>query len=344
MTAMRLFIPITTYHAFLSFALAAEGDGENVLICNGDPHVVTTLETFAKVFPDVRFRVVVLESTYRVGNFCVYPIRKRNLKVIREVVETSDGISDIYYFAEHHVYTTYAFHVVRELFPAAKSHFSEDGVVTYLRTALRPKSAVERAMDSLFYGRWHVSLRVPGSLDPNAQVDVLYPDLLPKVYDSHAVRRVSASALRAKFRADGLSGLVDVDALAGVSSLVALDRSGTDYFDAYLDAVRSVVSGTHSGLKRHPGDFHNEALGEQLKSIEGVELPASLPIEVYYILFGERLKRVIGGLGTSTLTAKWLLPDVEATVVVPGSAVRDLPDWEPTRELFARAGVGIRLV
>ncbi len=343
---MQLFLVFTPLHALLAYALAAtsphRGAGDLLILGGSVATSKAVTEVFSKVFPGISFRVLALESTAEKSNLRRSLIKKRNLKKLQETVEPLvDSVEDFYYVGEWHLYTTWLSHLFRTKANPPGFHLLDDGIGIYSSQELRGKGFLDRVLDRLIYGFWHVNCRRVGSLNEGASLELLFPELLAPFYPEDLLNKIDPQPLRASLDFSGLpqETAAGLDGLAP-ELLIALDGLGFRPLSSYGDAVRRRVAlaleaGKRVAVKLHPGDVGVSGILDQVDPAGQVAaLPAFLPIEFYYLYFQRSLKEVLGGLSSSLMTARWLLPELRVGALCSRGGGRGSRAFPPLQGLF----------
>lgn len=351
----KVFLPFSTYHILLSYAIASD-DTDNIhimIVGDSSPRMKEMIYIFEKIFPKVFSHVYFLESTYKLTNLKAHLLKKKNIQTINEIINSLGEISDFYYSCEWNVYTTFTSHLLKtsEL-TCPKYHFIEDGIATYVETSLKTKCLPERIADYIFYGHWHRSCRIHGGLNQDAVVNAIFPDLLPYTYNSHLKEKINYENLLSNLKLDLLPDNIKpvINNIPKINLLIALDSIGSYQMSTYsLLIKKNIHSALQSGLtvaiKRHPADTDNP---DVLKIFdlpnEVIDLPSYLPVEFYYLYFHNSLQKIIGGLSTSMMTAQWLIPQAHVISTFYRSEINKTPNAAAIFDIFKKIGIAVELI
>ena len=307
----NLYVPFSQYHLILSFALAAEhSDDDNVLILgDSDPGMVRSLDLLAELFSGVKINFTKLLPTSTSNNISNFWNKKRNIKKIKGILET-DKFDRFYYFCEWSVYTTFISNFLNK--KLCKFYFCEDGIATYTEQSIRDKSCIEEATDKLIYGRWHRSFKIPGALNSEASVACIFPHLMPPLYERREKTMISAEPLMEKINRNKIHEIKGLCDNVEFDEIIATDSADFSRTDEYRELIRTKIeegisSGRYVALKRHPSDKNEYKKPGTTFYI----LPQYYPIELYYMVYCSSIKKVIGAMSTSLITARWLMRDIE---------------------------------
>ncbi len=348
-----LFLPYTQYHMLLNYAIAAKNgcDNHNIMILTSNTQSkIQCQKILSSFFPDIKMCVYMLDATDKVNNLKMIPIKKRNMRTIDEILNVNPPVSKFYYSCERHLYTAYLLHLLKN--SAAELHFVEDGIITYTEKEwIAKKNFFEKLGDRLIYGAWHDSGDVQGQMAGGSVsefAEALSPQYLPDNFGAMQKNRIDNTAILKKLRFENIPTELNKLVSRNINVIIALD-SNTYCNDEYIGLMRSYVEKAiakdlNVAIKKHPDDTENKELSKKL-SISGnvTELPAYLPIEIYYLLFHRTLKNVVGSLSTAMITAKWLLPKVEV-VSVCNKTMLATKNIDAVFELFDKYGIKIEKV
>ncbi len=350
---MRLFLAFSPLQVLLSYALAAQGQkgaGDLLILGSGSSRIKAVVEVLSEVFPKVAFRVCPLETTEKQSNLRGLMIKKRNLKKLQETVEAlQESIEDFYYSAEWNVYTTWLSHLFKMKKAPPRFHLLDDGIGVYSSPQLRTKRPLEKVLDRLIYGPWHKNCAKVGTLNEGALLELLFPELLASFYPGSFLRKIDPQPLKAALDFSALPESTAAQ-LEGLEPevLIALDSLNFHPLPAYGAAVRSRIDralkrGQRVALKLHPSDVGAPGALEQIDPTgQAAVLPAFLPIEIYYLYFQRSLKEVLGGLSSSLMTARWLLPSVAVTVLCGQEEYETNPEMAGRCQVFQELAVAMK--
>lgn len=349
----NLYLVYSPYHMLLCFAIAAsQKKAHNVLFVAGSYFsMANTYETFRQIFPNVQFQVEIINKPNQHGNFFRFLHNKLLFKRLKLLIDELGVVDNFYYSCEWNVRTTYLSHVLKLAGNNTKFNFLEDGIATYVEDKLKTKRLCEKISDRIVYGSWHKSCPVQGGLNEGACIQAIRPDLLPGIYADRECLKICCDNLLQEADLHHLPQ--DIQKMADsqkISVLIALDSIDSSTSGSYLDLIRDLISsmvskGETVAVKRHPADLDNKKLAEKIPfSGNVIELPAHLPVEVYYFAFEKSLKMIIGSLGTSIFSAKWLLPQTEVLSIYSEALMKKNPDAENYIRVFTGAGIKIQLL
>ena len=350
----KLFLPFSTYHILLSYAIAAENYDEDNIMILGDSslRMQSTIEIFQAIFPNIFCNIIYLTPTSKVNNLKAYILKKKNIHVLGDYINPiKNNITDFYYACEWNVYTTYiSNYLKRSQHNHLTYHFIEDGIATYVEANLKTKSLLEQVVDYVLYGRWHTSCSIHGGLNNNATVNAIFPNLLPSTYSIRTKEEIKYKSLISRLRLDSLPGNFANSLIPNVNLLIALDSVGSYSMTTYATLIRTHIlkplqSGLTVAIKRHPADSENTALFDTLSlPKEVIDLPAFLPIEFYYLFFYSSLQEIIGGLSTAIMTARWLIPHADVMSTFSKSEINITPNVPQIFNIFNKIGISVELI
>ena len=350
----KLFLPFSTYHILLAYAIASENDDEDNIMIVGDSslRMQHTIEILQTIFPDIFCNILYLTPTSKVNNLKAYVLKRQNIHALEEYINPiKDNITDFYYACEWNVYTTYiSNYLKRSPYNSIVYHFIEDGIATYVETHLKAKGFLEQIADYIIYGRWHTSCTVQGGLNDGATINAIFPHLLPPSYNMKKKEEIKYKSLISRLRLDLLSNNFSNALNNNVNVLIALDSIGSYSMTAYATLIRDhILNALQSGLtvaiKRHPADTENTALFEILGlPKEVIDLPAFLPVEFYYLFFYSSLHKIIGGLSTAIMTARWLVPHANVVSTFYKAEINNTPNAPQIFNIFNKIGISVELI
>ena len=326
----NLYAPFTTFHFFLTFALAAEyAKDENIVIMDRSNRNTKQYELLHGLFPDVNVKME--WQTYRADIVKIHLLRnvveffdkKRSLRSIANLLGGAQ-IDRFFYFSDWKVQTTHVIHLLKN--SDCKFYFGEDGIGTYTDQYTNHKGAVEKLFDHLIYGNWHNTPHTPGTLLSNATAVAIFPELLPRQFAACKQMRIPLNPLvqsiDEKKRAEMILSTKGND----IEEIIATDHDFYTNTVEYRNFIENEINQATNreikvAIKRHPLDdniycSHNKTVIR--------ELPNVYPIEIYYLILGNRLKKIFGTVSTALVTARWLMPNVEIQSLVPESSVKSL--------------------
>ncbi len=337
----------------LNYAIAAKNGSDNhniMIITSNTQPKIQCQKILDKLFPDIKMRVYMLDATDKLNNIKLISVKKKNMRVIDEILNVIPPVSKFYYSCERHLYTSYLMHRLKN--SGAELHFVEDGIITYTEKEwIAKKSFIEKLGDRLIYGAWHDSGNIQGHLAGGSAsefAEAVSPQYLPDNFTAMQKNKIDNTVLLKKLRLENIPKELSELTSGNINVFIVLD-SNTYCNDEYISLMRSylekaIAKGLNVAIKKHPHDADNNELSKKL-SINGniTELPAYLPIEIYYLLFHRTLKIVIGSLSTAMITAKWLLPSVEV-VSVCNKTMLATKNIDIVFELFDKFGIKIEKV
>lgn len=341
---MNLFYASTAYHVLLCYIIGlSDCEGQNnVLLLIGNLAAGKTHTLFQKLFPEVFSKVILLESYPDHNNIKRLLVKKTNLKKIKDIVDDLMPIARFYYTCDWKVEAMYISHLLQET--GTEFHYYDDGMGTYIGNYKQCRSSVEKAFSQLFYGKWRTVIEAEGHLNKNAHMHTILPELLPSVYDKDMKYKIDPTNLIKGLKTENFPQELREYVNVPVEMLVALPTVD-EINDAFITMMTQLISeadrhNTVVGIKKHPRTADDDPIIQQLNVTRRVvELPAAYPIEMYYLLLGKSLKKVVGFTSTAMMTAKILYPEID--VVVPytqKSVVADktAPD---VFKLFSKMGI-----
>lgn len=344
---VNLYIACTGYHILLSMAISASHpQDDNFMII---PNSTQGLLELPKLFPGNNMKILSFERKTVNSNIKEFFLKKHNLKILEKMVKSLPTIDRIYYIQEWHVYTTYTVHLAGKINPSVEFNFVEDGVYTYVEENKKRKNRAERLLDKLFYGSWHSSVGVPGTLRRNSSLYALSPELLPDIYEQKRQVKINLASLMEQIDEDLLADMThtqrDDD---DIDTLIALDSNykytgSNEYKNTIVSCIKeNSTQNTKAAIKRHPADYSGVSFipsGYQTK-----DLFAGVPIELFYLRYRESLRKIVGGLSTALFTARYMLPGVEIESIVSKKDLAQEENSETILKVFSSMGVKIRII
>ena len=341
---VNLFMPYTPYHLLLSFAIALSMPGElhYLILGESSPGNLKVFRLLQEIYASAGITAYEMEGTFRKSNLKKFLIKQRNISRVDTLFKELPAIDRFFYFCDCHVVTTYSAFLARKENPGIEFFFVEDGVGSYISSPRTSKNGVEKIADRLLFGKWHTDTVVPGSFMESTGAWALFPDFLPSFFDEKKKFAVSREKLLSEFDR-GLFSQKSGSLPDTARSLVAVDFEHYTETDAYRDAVSSYIRraealGGNSVLKLHPSDRRQHVF---YGADNIFTLPSHLPVEVFYLFYGDSLRFVVGGLTTALLTAKWLVPDAEVVSIIPQSIVQSVHNAQEIFSVFSACGIKV---
>jgi hypothetical protein len=222
-------------------------------------------------------------------------------------------------------------------FPQAQRLCAEDGALAYTGYTYRRTGFITRCRQHLRFGRHWSDVRVLGTHPLVQAFLALHPHLLRPELRSRPVRpfpaeQLSAPSLRELAHHIALSRGWAPSTLRDGTALLALNHSSyakrnPGYAALVTESVNVLRSlGIPCLFKYHPREADPDYLGLTGTWPNG-EVPRSLPMELVFLLCRERRMLVLGGVGTSVLTAALLLPQARCAALAPEN--QKIDQWTP---------------
>ena len=351
----NFFLAYTTYHILLSYAIALEKkhDDNMLVICEDTNNVKMFVDTLQQIYSSANIKVHYLTATRNRNNIAAYLIKKNNLKRLRQLIQSDSDIDSFFYTCEWKVYTTYASYLLNQQKKEPTFFYIDDGAGTYMQQEkkLVTKSFIEKLGDKIAYGSWHRPFERQGSLNQNSILCSIFPEFLPNFYSSQNKLQISATSLsteidRTKFKKI-FSGLFNDDI---PDVLIALDDASR-CTESYLSSIKLAIgkatknANCKIAIKRHPADADNNSLLKRLQMLGNFEdLPIYIPIELYYLYFGESLKVIVGGFSTAILTACWLVPHAKVISTFDSQSLESIGNSRLLLKVFKSLDVEINCI
>lgn len=344
---VNLYIPYTPYHILNSFAIAASRpEEENYLIFAGSNR--ESLDLMLKVFPSVGIKIFPLQQTDNMSNIGKFMVKRRNIRMVRDLFAKLPEVDNVFFFCGYRVVTSFAAHLAIRRNRNTKFFLVEDGVETYVSAQHSRKKWYEKTVDRLFYGNWHKDAGGQGDFMNFEGVYALFPEKLLAMFDDKMKYAVPREHIFSLFSRDAFSAVVPVSEKGSreITTLVAIDRAGYTESKPYRKMIAAYIGNAESNaelaaLKLHPSDRRRiEFLGKNKTAVS--VLPSRLPIELFYLLYQDTLRFVVGGLTSSLLTAKWLLPHIDVVSIFPEDLVATRSHAQEILRLFQDCGIHVR--
>lgn len=345
---MDLYMPYTNYHTLLSLAIVLSNkDVEHHLLLTNP-----SLMRLCQIFNLKNLTLSSLEYDDRRNNLHSFYIKKRNLRIIARKLSDMGSIGSCFYFCEWNVYTTYLTYLAHKMSPKTRFCLVEDGVSTYVEPTRKTKNILERISNYVIYGSWHKDFYKPGTMFPKCDVYALLPELLGDNFCKNTKHKICIDALLDNVNELALSEIIDGkngSYAPDIEVLIALDFNPRyTNGDCYKNTMTQLIYDTAHcfssvAIKRHPADDkHINFIPNTINNV--FELEASLPIEFYYLKFRKTLKKVVGCLSTSLLTAHCMLPEAEIISIVSQEDIKREKQAPMIIQLFKHLGVEIKIV
>lgn len=343
---INLYIANTGYHILLSMAIAASHPtDENFMII---PRSIPALLELPKLFPENNMKTLAFERMDGKTNIGEFFLKKHYMKVLEKMVRELPPVDRIHYIQEWHVYTTYVLFLVSQINPSVEFHFVEDGVFTYVQKSKKKKNFAERFLDRLVYGPWHSSVGIPGTLREHSSLCALFPDLLPDIFNNKRRIKIDMASLLEQIDEGVLAEMTNTQGSDDIDTLIALDSNhkytnGKEYRETVVSCItENAAENNRAAIKRHPDDRGGVSYtppGYQTK-----ELLYSVPIELFYLRYRKSLKKIVGGLSTALLTARYMLPLAEIQSIVSKKDLAREENSEAVLKFFSSLGVKIKVI
>jgi hypothetical protein len=220
----------------------------------------------------------------------------------------------------------------------------EDGAAAYSDIQTK-RARIERLKDKLVFGPWAKTIAVDGSSCHIDTFFAMFPDLVRDELRHRDVRALPRSGT-ALF--DALSwpaaylrrlGVAPDDLACDVIYLFAHSRNFR-HLPNYRTQLGEIVLNERRAELRYALSYHPREKGRDLLDVakHGIALiHHAVPAELVYFFNRRRLREVYGDIGTSLMSARWLLP--EARVV---SLMKRLELHSPPFER-ALAAIGVEM-
>jgi hypothetical protein len=222
-------------------------------------------------------------------------------------------------------------------FPQAQRLCAEDGALAYTGYTYRRTGFITRCRQHLRFGRHWSDVRVLGTHPLVQAFLALHPRLLRPELRSRPVHPIPAEQLSAPslrelaHRIASLRGWAPSTLHDGMVLLALNHSSYAKRNPGYAALVTESVELLRSFeipclFKYHPREADPDYLGLTGTWPNG-EVPRSLPMELVFLLCRERRMLVLGGVGTSVLTAALLLPQARCAALAPDD--QKIDQWTP---------------
>ena len=195
----------------------------------------------------------------------------------------------------------------------------EDGAIAYADTE-RTITLGEGLKDKFFFGPRTRRTTVEGSSPLVDAVYAVYPGQLRRELRHKPAYKIPGTSA-ASFQDLRWPGLylqrlgLDIERIR-CDCLFMLARSNnfrglTDYSERMIAALEHPwTAHGHHAIKYHPNEKRRDLLNAENLGFSVID--NAVPAELIYLAAGDRLRAVVGDIGTSLLSARWLLPGVRA--------------------------------
>ncbi len=341
----NLYAPFTTFHFFLTFALAAErANDENVVIMDRSNRNEKQYDLFHELFPDINVKMEWLP--YKTDKVKIHIMKniveafdkKRCLRLVADLLDGAQ-VDRFFYFSEWKVRTTHAIHLLKK--SNCKFYFCEDGIGTYTDHYTNHKGRVEKFFDHLIYGNWHNVPYIPGTLVPHAAAVAIFPEFLPRQFTGCERMKISAMPLMQCIDETKRTEIVESIKGTDIEEIIATDHdfytNSAEYKNFIENEILSSINRKiYFAIKRHPRDTNLYCNHNKTKIRE---LPSGYPIEIYYLILGNQLKKIVGTMSSALMTARWLIPNAQIKSLVPESTVKSLSNIDSKLRLMNALGI-----
>lgn len=321
----NLFVAYTSYNVLLSFAVAASHpDDDNFMILAGNTKsLVKITETLLNIAPANNMRYFSFEKSKGCCNLSSFFVKKHNLHILADKVKSFPRIDRIFYGCEWSVYTTYSVYLVQTINSEADFLFLDDGIFTYANAKLTLKNYIERIADKFFYGTWHINTAKYGALKHNGFMCALFPNLLPNEHKKKKHYTIDINAFLEQISDEKLIIETSTAQIDNIEVLFATDYRWMDFNKNIIERILDCSDNNmRVAIKRHPAD--NGKISFTPPECNNVyELKSTIPVELYYLRYRKTLKKIVGGVSTSLLMARKMLPDAEITAIVFSDSLKD---------------------
>jgi hypothetical protein len=221
----------------------------------------------------------------------------------------------------------------------------EDGAIAYHSAIVRRIKARESLKHKLYFGPQTRTVRIEGGSPTIDAFFAVFPRHVRAELMHQQLRPVpgldKASFATLSWPADYLRRLgVDLAAIR-CDGLFVLARSnnfrGLPDYQARMRAVLAHPWTTrgHYAISYHPNEKQKDLLGAESQGMTLID--NNVPAELIYLAAGDRLRVIVGDIGTALLSARWLVPQARAVSLMHYLHFDDPP--------FARtlAALGIEL-
>lgn len=349
---MNLFYASTPYHLLLCHVLALSdcSNEQNVLLLGDNIATLTkSYALFQQLLPNVFCKVYRLETTHGLhNNLRLFLLKKKMLgKLTQLVTEEIPPIEKFYYSCDWKSDVTY----ISYLLQAAETKFCyfEDGVNTYTNYNIIPKNWLERVSEKIAYGKWRINTKENGHLNKGASIHALYPELLPAIFSNDVKYYINPDKLLLAMNAGGIKNLPDNLQRClncGINEIITLDEWLND---AYIAVVKQEIEQAQNkgwvvAVKKHPTAEYGNIIEKLDANGKLIDLPKEYPVEIYYLLFSNTLKCIVGSTSTTMLTAKWLLPETEISALYTDSSTAEISYAPQLFDMFRKIGVQVKKI
>ena len=342
----NLYVAYTSYNVLLSFAIAASHpDDDNFMILAGNTHsLVKITETLLDIVPANNMRYFSFKKSKGRCNLSSFFVKKHNLQILEDKVRSFPRIDRIFYGCEWSVYTTYAVHLVQAINPEADFLFLDDGIFTYANAKLTLKNYIERIADKFFYCALHINTEQYGALKHNGFMCALFPDLLPNEHENKKHYTIDMNALLEQISDEKLIEKTDTSQIDNIEVLFATDYRWMDFNENIIERIQDCSKNNRRvAIKRHPADNGKISFTPPLECNNVYELKFTIPIELYYFRYRKTLNKIVGGVSTSLLMARKMLPDVEITAIVFSDSLKD-NNTVRVIDFYKKIGISISII
>lgn len=332
----------------MAIAASYPNDDNVMLLVGSAKSLIATANALTKIFPNINMKSFALKkANIEESNLSNFFLKKRNLKKLETEIRKLPSVDRVFYIQEWNVYTTYIVFLAEEITPSVSFNFLDDGIYTYVEIEKDGKTALERLVDRIVYGKWHINSKLPGVLRDNSPIYAMFPELLPEVYKNKKQVRINMELLLGYIDEKVLAELTSTCEEDNVEVIIATDFKSNYTSDEYKKIITSIIvnccdMNLKTAIKRHPADY--VCFDFTPECYETEELLAYIPIELYYLRFHRSLKKIIGGLSTSLLTARTMLPNVDIESVVSRKYMECDKNAVNILQLFSKVGIKITMI
>ena len=327
----HLFLVSTPLHLLVSLAIIAK---ENLHECHlffidqvkdkDNPYIETLNE-----WPNNPFKSISL--FYRSSKSLLEKLatRKRIFIELKEKIQNLRP-EHIYVGNDRRIEFQWCMHCCQSLGKPAKGYYMDEGTFTYVgRKASGSFSdkVVDNYSKKLAYGFWWKHPPTVGASDWVQTVYASYPEVIHPLLKQKQVEQLTLAYWQAPLLTEFCRTLIDhIEPgleLKGIDAVFTLPHesimeSNSDYQHTIYQRIQLLVEkGLHTGVKYHPRDTNEDALG--IKNLDGVTLlPSAAPFETMLTMFKPKAV-VIGDFSTTLITTRLLRPDIAAVAIDHGS-------------------------
>jgi hypothetical protein len=328
---ISVFLTTSTYQNILSAAIALNKNCETILISQRsfeDKSITDTLFELPDVPFDSFIRLPKAENQHRLRNYISNSYSAYKMYALCSSTNVNE------------VYTTHASPAAQVLLQEVSGDriYLEDGTATY-HTMEQPvnQTQIKYYLSKIIYGPWWCGHYSQATHPQFSKIAATYPTyisedknhLTPEKIYSNELRSFLYKWAKSYFKSvNKFEDIQEIDTLYIIPHSESLERIGIDEEELNTIIKNSADESKKIGIKYHPRD---ENIQISISS-EMIEVPRSAPAE---LLYNEefKLSKVVGGISTALMSAKWLLPSIDVSTYARISALKSKSIYNLFKEI-----------